>query len=256
MAGREDMAGRFGCGRFASLQQHAPTKAKEQPWWTRTERLLSRSKTMKMIAPRRLFQTIGISVRLLLLLQLSSSSSFVAAFSCNTAAQRSQSQSSSRQSKHHHPVLSRTRSPLPLRATPRPSTTTIPSTPVTTTVNRSSDCSRSRSRTSNTIAKPRTGFAQSLLNLALSSPIWTYILVPQARATIVKTAEENGIPWKLAKKWLVKQMEVEGQWGNDSQESHSRLGDVQYPEYYRKSFHAYPEGNLSYDAAVEQELAR
>ena len=29
-----------------------------------------------------------------------------------------------------------------------------------------------------------------------------------------------------------------------------------YPEYYKKAFHAYPKGNLCYDAALEQELAR
>ena len=30
---------------------------------------------------------------------------------------------------------------------------------------------------------------------------------------------------------------------------------MQYPEYYKKSFHAYSDGNLSYEAAFEQELA-
>ena len=133
---------------------------------------------------------------------------------------------------------------MPLRATPRPSTTTPPNSATSANGN-----GNGSSRSTNTAtAKPRSGFAQTLLNLALSSPIWTYILVPQARATIVKTAEENGIPWNLAKKWLLKQMEAS--------ESVDEFGDVPYPEYYRKSFHAYPEGNLSYDAAVEQELAR
>ena len=42
-------------------------------------------------------------------------------------------------------------------------------------------------------SKPRSGFAQQLLNLALTSPLWDYVLVPQARASIVKTAEGTKI---------------------------------------------------------------
>jgi hypothetical protein len=38
-------------------------------------------------------------------------------------------------------------------------------------------------------SEPRTGFAQQLLNFALASPLWEFVLVPQARASIVKTAE-------------------------------------------------------------------
>jgi hypothetical protein len=38
-------------------------------------------------------------------------------------------------------------------------------------------------------APPRTGLAQKLLNVALKSPLWKYVLVPQARQTMVKTAE-------------------------------------------------------------------
>ena len=52
---------------------------------------------------------------------------------------------------------------------------------------------------------PREGVAQQLLNIALKSPLWEYVLVPQARASIVKTAEDNGIPWVDAKEWIKKQ---------------------------------------------------
>lgn len=94
-----------------------------------------------------------------------------------------------------------------------------------------------------TRSQPRLGIAQELLNLALKSPLWTYVLVPQARASIVKTAESNGIQWNDAKQWLNKQITIQD------------YSDVSYPEYYKQSFHAYTDGNLSYDAAVEQELA-
>jgi hypothetical protein len=101
-------------------------------------------------------------------------------------------------------------------------------------------------------AKPRTGIAQQLLDIALASPIWTYILVPQARASSVRTAEENNIPWVSAKEWLKNQDDAPWKDPRKADE----YGKIQYPEYYKKSFHAYPNGNLSYDAAFEQELAR
>jgi ubiquinone/menaquinone biosynthesis C-methylase UbiE len=94
-----------------------------------------------------------------------------------------------------------------------------------------------------TKAPPRSGLAQTLLNFALASPLWKYVLVPQARATMEKTAEANGIPWKTAKDWL---------------ETNSQLPPIpeySVPEYYKKAFHAYDEGNLSWDAALEVEIA-
>lgn len=92
-------------------------------------------------------------------------------------------------------------------------------------------------------SQPRSGIAQELLNLALKSPLWTYVMVPQARASIVKTAESNGIQWINAKAWLNGQITIKD------------YSNVEYPDYYKQSFHAYSDGNLSYNAAVEQELA-
>ena len=103
--------------------------------------------------------------------------------------------------------------------------------------------------------KPREGFAQQLLNIALKSPLWEYVLVPQARASIVKTAEDNGIPWNDAKEWIKKQEDTPWSADNNDDNAH-KYDNIKYPEYYRQSFHAYSEGNLSYDAAFEQELAR
>lgn len=101
-------------------------------------------------------------------------------------------------------------------------------------------------------AEPRTGLAQWLLDVALTSPIWTHVLVPQARASIVRTAEENNIPWVSAKQWLMNQEDVP--WKDPHRADEYKT--IQYPEYYKKAFHAYSDGNLSYDAAFEQELAR
>ena len=70
----------------------------------------------------------------------------------------------------------------------------------------------------------------------------------------MKTAEENNIPWVAAKEWL--QNQKDAPW-NDIHLDRivAEYDKLQYPEYYKASFHAYSEGNLCYDAAFEQELA-
>lgn len=98
---------------------------------------------------------------------------------------------------------------------------------------------------SSTKAPTRTGFAQTLLNFALESPLWKYILVPQARSTMVKTAEANGIPWNTAKSWIKSHIPEE------PIDTYTQ----QFPTFYRKPFHAYEQGNLCWDAAWEVEIA-
>jgi ubiquinone/menaquinone biosynthesis C-methylase UbiE len=92
-------------------------------------------------------------------------------------------------------------------------------------------------------APPRTGFSQTLLNFALESPLWKLVLVPQARANIVKTAEANSIPWNKSKMWIKENCDM------------SSFDDISVPEYYRRAFHAYEDGNLCWDAALEVEIA-
>jgi len=94
-------------------------------------------------------------------------------------------------------------------------------------------------------APPRTGFGQQILDFALTTPLWKHILVPQARSTMVKTAESNGIPWKSAKAWLEE---------NTILPTISQSDDS-FPTYYRQAFHAYERGNLCWDAALEVEIA-
>jgi len=102
-----------------------------------------------------------------------------------------------------------------------------------------------------TKAQPRTGLLQNVLNFALESPLWKNVLVPQARANIVKTAEENGIQWNDAFEWIRAEFEKETKDGV-LLDIHN---DDEYADYYRKPFHAYEKGNLCWDAAFEQELA-
>ena len=100
--------------------------------------------------------------------------------------------------------------------------------------------------------QPRVGFAQHLLNFALQSPLWQYVLVPAARQKIIDTAQANGILWRDCWAWLYAQ---EGPWREEEQ-SPLVSTNTDIPNWYRQaSYHAYETGHLSWDAAMEIELA-
>lgn len=70
----------------------------------------------------------------------------------------------------------------------------------------------------------------------------------QARSMMIKRAEKIGVPWRQR----VQELQTRD-WDGE-------LGAVQnpqlsYPEYYVRSFHAYEQGNLSWEAALEVEVA-
>lgn len=89
-----------------------------------------------------------------------------------------------------------------------------------------------------------------ILDLVLASPLNSLVLVPMARTMMVKTAEENSVPWSDAKAWV---SSLESDWeGLVGDEEDSR---VDVPDYYRAPFHAYTGGNLCLEAAFEQEIA-
>ncbi|EOD06297.1 hypothetical protein EMIHUDRAFT_77326, partial [Emiliania huxleyi CCMP1516] len=87
---------------------------------------------------------------------------------------------------------------------------------------------------------------RALLDAALSSPLYKAVLVPQAQRTMVETAERNGVPWRDALDWI----KARGPWRLSEDDS-----AVAIPEYYRRPFHAYEQGNLCWDAAWEGEIA-
>jgi hypothetical protein len=68
--------------------------------------------------------------------------------------------------------------------------------------------------------------AQRVLNAVLQSPLYEMVLVPQARATMVKTAEANGVPWAAALAWIQKT----GGWSDATLETWAPL-DYDYPDY-------------------------
>lgn len=90
-----------------------------------------------------------------------------------------------------------------------------------------------------------------LLDLVLASPLNDLVLVPMARSMMVKTAEENSVPWSDAKAWI---SSLEDDWESLVVKEESKHA-VKIPDYYRAPFHAYQSGNLCMDAAFEQEIA-
>lgn len=70
----------------------------------------------------------------------------------------------------------------------------------------------------------------------------------QARKIIVERGTEIGYPWAPE---LARLREYD--W--DAELKAVQNLDIEYPEYYLKPFHAYDNGNLSWDAALEVELA-
>mmetsp|Transcript_52594 Transcript_52594/g.117922 ORF Transcript_52594/g.117922 Transcript_52594/m.117922 type:complete len:384 (+) Transcript_52594:27-1178(+) len=94
------------------------------------------------------------------------------------------------------------------------------------------------------------GLGQQLLDMALDSPLYKLLLVPQARRTMVQTAEANGIGWVSALEYIRSQ----GPWDESLLQEVAGKG-ASFPSYYSKPFHAYESGNLNWEAAFEQELA-
>lgn len=78
----------------------------------------------------------------------------------------------------------------------------------------------------------------------------------QAREMIIKQAEAIGVAWREDVKLLRSRGGTEAfspQWAADLAQITNP--DLEYPEYYLTSFHAYDRGNMSWDAAMEVEVA-
>jgi len=92
------------------------------------------------------------------------------------------------------------------------------------------------------------GLASRVVNGLLAIQPLADFAKHQARSMMIKRAESIGVPWR---------QRVEELRSRDWDDRFSRVQnpELTYPEYYSCSFHAYANGNLNWDAALEQEVA-
>ncbi len=79
--------------------------------------------------------------------------------------------------------------------------------------------------------------------LIKTKPIYA-VMKSQARQVLIKTAEKKGVPWR--KNYLELEKSAAQSLFNEINNP-----DIIYPDYYQVPFHAYKEGNLSWQAAFE-----
>ena len=96
----------------------------------------------------------------------------------------------------------------------------------------------------NTFPNIAAGFVNGLLSI---KPLANFAK-HQARNMIIKRAEKIGVPWRQR----VQELQTHD-W--DKELAEVQNSQLTYPEYYLCSFHAYEKGNLSWDAALEVEVA-
>lgn len=92
------------------------------------------------------------------------------------------------------------------------------------------------------------GLASRLVNGVLSIKPLANLAKHQAREMMIKRAEKIGVPWReeaqalLARNWDAEMQSVQNP-------------NLSYPKYYLTSFHAYEQGNMSWEAATEVGVA-
>jgi ubiquinone/menaquinone biosynthesis C-methylase UbiE len=93
-------------------------------------------------------------------------------------------------------------------------------------------------------------FGDAFATAVVGSPLYPF-LMESARKTMKDAAERVGVQWDAR----VAELSAAKDWTAALEEVISSSQPVQVPDYYLKKFHAYEEGNLSFEAAFEQELA-
>lgn len=99
-----------------------------------------------------------------------------------------------------------------------------------------------------TKVQSRLGLASRLVNGILAIKPLANLAKNQARNLMIQRAEEIGVPWREN----VEKLRAHN-W--DSEVASVQTPQLEYPEYYLRSFHAYEQGNLSWEAALEVESA-
>jgi ubiquinone/menaquinone biosynthesis C-methylase UbiE len=107
-----------------------------------------------------------------------------------------------------------------------------------------------------TTINPTARIASQLVNALLSVKPLAKFAKHQAREMIIKRAEAIGVAWRDDVKFLRSRgtsSSFSPQWEADLSEITNP--NLKYPDYYLTSFHAYDRGNMSWDAAMEVEVA-
>ncbi len=107
-----------------------------------------------------------------------------------------------------------------------------------------------------TTINPTDRLVSQLVNSLLSIAPLAKFAKYQARELIIKRAEAIGVAWREDVKFLRSrggEAAFSPQWEADLAQIANPA--LQYPEYYLTSFHAYDRGNMSWDAAMEVEVA-
>jgi len=96
--------------------------------------------------------------------------------------------------------------------------------------------------------QPKIGFTSRLVKGILAIEPLANFAKSRARTMMIKRAETIGVPWRDNVRCL-----SDRDWKEDLAQVENL--NLEYPDYYTTSFHAYPEGNLSWKAAWEVESA-
>lgn len=96
--------------------------------------------------------------------------------------------------------------------------------------------------------QPKINFRSRLVKSVLAIEPLANFAKSRARTMMIKRAEAIGVPWRDNVRQL-----SDRNWTEDLAQVENLT--LKYPSYYTTSFHAYPEGNLSWKAAWEVESA-
>ena len=108
-----------------------------------------------------------------------------------------------------------------------------------------------------TVAQDKSpGLASQLVNGILAIKPLANIAKRQARSMMIKRAEAIGVDWRREVQNLRSrggELDLDPAWERELEQIQDP--NLTYPDYYLKSFHTYEQGNLSWEAATEVEVA-
>lgn len=106
------------------------------------------------------------------------------------------------------------------------------------------------------ITKLAPSLTSQLINGILAVKPLANLAKTRARTMMIERAESIGVYWRQEVQALRSRdskQEFSPDWGAEL--SQIQAADLNYPDYYLTSFHAYEQGNLSWEAAMEVEVA-